>query len=111
MKHKTAIRYHAIRRFWERLKIDLSLEEYHTLNQKCNDRTFTTYKGMNGANQILLINNYQGWRFRVAFDAVKGRIVTVLPNSIQKLDLEREASKQQILEKAKLPLDKETIIP
>ena len=83
MNYKQAIREHAIKRFQQRLGIKLSLKEYIEFNKKCNDRSFAEYRGMNGTNQILFVRNYQGFSFKVVFDGIRNKMVTILPESIK----------------------------
>ncbi len=80
MKHYQNQREHARRRFWERLGIDLSVEEYHKLSEKCLDRKFARFVGISRSNRDHAVLNitYKNLNFNVVVHRVSGKIVTVL---------------------------------
>ena len=85
--HKVAEKLHTIKRFKERLGITLTEKEYFDLSAKCNDRSFAKLEGYTEDYQQVLRMKYGGFSFRVIFNQLRNRIVTVLPDGIFRRDL------------------------
>lgn len=84
MRHKAAERDHAIARFEERLGIKMTHIEYLDICAACADRTRTKYCGFSHTGrQIIQVTKWKGFDFKVIFDQMTNRVVTVLPNTIR----------------------------
>ena len=82
MRHKVAEKLHAIKRFKERLGLNLTNDQYHKICEKCLDRKYARFVQWKddrkyGRVQILEIEDF-GFRFRVVYNPMHFCIVTVL---------------------------------
>lgn len=82
MRHKVAEKLHAIKRFKERLGIELSNDQYHQICQKCTDRKYARFIQWRddrkyGRVQVLEIDDF-GFKFRVLYNPIHFCIITIL---------------------------------